>query len=242
MSSIFVRNAERLTVFAGLALAITLGVTAHQTTPAVAQNSSSAGAAPIRLATADILGVTDRLLQTDKYISAHRTHAETLNRTLALATDPMKIELENLSTQYRSLADSSPERTKIEEAFNEKKKQFDNETQRALMQDEIFKASQAGEVYRLVAEAADTMGTDLGYTHVVATRSGPIAIRSNNVSGVLQEMLARPVIKGIAADDLTERLMKRFGLEEPPKAAPVPEQPPATPPAPAPDSAPKGKK
>lgn len=240
MPSIFARNAERITVFAGLALALALGIAAHQGTPAIAQNS--AASAPMRLATADVVGLTDRLLQTDKYISAHRTHAETLNRTLTMTIDPIKAEMENLSKQYRELPENSPDRPKIEEAFNEKKKQLDNETQRALFQDEVFKSSQAGEVYRLVVDAADKMASDLGYTHVIASRSGPISIRSNNVSGVLQEMLARPMIKGVIADDLTERLVKQLGIEDAPKAVPVPDKPETPAPAPTEPAAPKSNK
>jgi len=43
------------------------------------------------------------------------------------------------------------------------------------------------------------------------------------VPGAVQEMIARPVIRGAAADDLTARLAAQLGLKEaePVKATPV---------------------
>ena len=78
---------------------------------------------------------------------------------------------------------------------------------------ENYNTKQVGEAYTLVLDAAVKMSDSLGYTHVIASKNGAAAISSRNIPGAVQEMLARPLVKGVAADDLTERLIKDLKLE-----------------------------
>ncbi len=227
MNRLFSRNSERLAVFAGLAAALMLGVAAYRPDSAFAEAQPSAAAQ--RVAVADVLGITDRLLSSEKYTSGQRTQVEVLNKTL----QPMQAELETLVAQYKAMEEANPERAALGQKINEKDQVFRQEGQRAQAQLESFKTAQATEAYRLVSEATDKLAGDLGYTIVIASRTGVIAIRSDNVTGAIQEMLARPIVRVPAGDDLTERLMKQFELSDPPKAVPVTETP-----APAPTPAP----
>ena len=77
---------------------------------------------------------------------------------------------------------------------------------------EAFNVSQLGEAYRAVHEAAAAMADKLGYTHVVASKMGPTTLRSLTVNNAVQEMIARPVVKAPAEDDITQRLIDGMGL------------------------------
>ncbi|GJQ30414.1 MAG: hypothetical protein HBSAPP03_22980 [Phycisphaerae bacterium] len=215
MTTFVRRNSERLVIAFGVAAALGLGVIAFRPDPAQAQAAS--GIAAQRVAVADVLGITDRLLSTEKYTSGQRTQVEVLNRGL----QPMQTELETLVAQYRGMDDTNPEKQPLGQSIGTKEQTFRQEAQRAQAQLEAFKTAQATEAYRLVSEAADKLASELGYSLVIASRTGPIQIRSDNVSGAIQEMLARPVIRVAAGDDLSDRLMKQFGLTDPPKATPV---------------------
>lgn len=219
------QTTTRILLGAGLAAGLTLAVAAYRPEDALAQGPASTSAAEQRIAVADVLGLTDRLLATEKYTSGQRTQVESLNKTL----QPMQSELESLVAQYRAMEDSNPEKQALGQTINTKDQAFRQEGQRAQEQLESFKTAQATEAYRLVSEAADKMAADLGYTIVIASRTGAIQIRSNNVSGAIQEMLARPIVRVPAGDDLTERLMAQFALTDPPKAVPVPDAPGTTP-------------
>lgn len=223
MTCLFSRNSERLAVFAGLAAALVLAVAAYRPDSAFAETQPSA--AVQRVAVADVLGITDRLLSTEKYTSGQRTQVEVLNKTL----QPMQAELETLVTQYKAMPDADAAKQELGQTINTKDQALRQEGQRAQAQLESFKTAQATEAYRLVSEATDKLAGELGYTIVIASRTGAIGIRSDNVSGAIQEMLARPIVRVPAADDLTERLMKQFELSDPPKAVPVTETPAPTP-------------
>lgn len=212
-------HAERIAVFAGLTLAIVLALNANQSPLAYAQNAGGSGgsqSAAMRLATADVLSVTDKLMTQERYTSAQRTQVESLQRTL----QPLQAELEGLVAKARGMEESNPERAGLGQTINARQQNFQSESQRAMEQLESFKTSQAAEAYRIVIEAADALAAELGYTHLIASRGGAVTIRSNNVGGAIQEMLARPVVRSTSADDLTERLMTRLKVTEPPVAAP----------------------
>ncbi len=83
----------------------------------------------------------------------------------------------------------------------------------ALAKIDSFNTDQVREAYRLTLAAVDEMAAKQGYSHVIASRTGAAAIRSDNVAGALQEILARPMAKSDPADDLTDALIKQFKLE-----------------------------
>lgn len=220
-----VRNAERVALYAGLTLAIALGLSANSGTRAVAQNS---GAAPTanRIATADVLTVAERIIQGADYRLGRDDLVETLNKPLK----EMRDQLQAMQVRYQGLAPNSPERETLQKEFQSLQATYQERDRAAVDQVEKFNTRQVARAYSLVIDAAEKMGTDLGYTHVIATRAGKAEIRSENVPGAVQEMLARPIIKGVPADDLTDRLFKQFKVEA---AVATPEPPP-----PAPASAP----
>jgi hypothetical protein len=224
MNQALIRGGERILIYSGLVVALALGAGWREYSPAEAQPAQTAA---LRIATVDILGVAEKLVSSEKYRAGRETNAASLAKPLQAMVD----ELTELETRYNALAADSPERQATQTQFQQKNRVFQQASQQAKIDDERFKAVQVAECYRIVLEAADALGGELGYTVVLATRSGQPTIRSDNVPGAVQEMLARPVVRGTVADDLTERLSKRLALDapEPVRAQPVPETPPTAP-------------
>lgn len=226
------RHFERAIVYVGLATAIGLslgwnGIGAD----AVAQGSAQAQ--PVRIATADILNVVERLFISDRYRPAREASVQAANKKLEpmLAT---RAEIENMA---RALPPESPERKALEERYYANEQALQQAQQAEQNQIEMANTQQLTEAYRLVVEKAQALAKSMGYSHVVSTKLDPTGIRSTSVPGAVQEMLGRPVVLADPADDLTDRLLKEFGLEN--VALPTPDvQAPAAMPTPTPAAEP----
>ncbi len=221
-------KSERLIAVSGAVLAVALALGLRESSPAVAQNASAPQASPqagaMRVATVDVLLLAERLVASERYRAGRETNAASLSKPLQALLD----ELKDLEARYSALAADSPERATIQEAYQQKSQAFQKSQQEAQVNDERFKATQVGEAYRLVVTASDQLAAELGYTLVLASRSGVPDVRSDNVPGAVQEMLARPVLRAPASDDLTDRVASRLGLlPDPVKAVPLTD--PATP-------------
>lgn len=222
MTSTAASKTDRLIAVSGAVIAVTLALGLRDSTPAIAQNAAApqAGtlAGAMRVATVDVLQLAERLVASERYRAGRETNAASLSKPLQAMLD----ELKGLEARYSTLAADSPERAPIQEAYQEKSQAFQKSQQDAQVSDERFKATQVGEAYRLVVTAADQIAAELGYTLVLASRTGVPDVRSDNVPGAVQEMLARPVLRAPASDDLTDRVAVKLGLiPEPVKAVPV---------------------
>jgi len=232
------RHFERAIVYLGLATAIGLslgwngiGDSAVAQGPAVSQ--------PVRIATADLLNVVERMFLSDRYRPAREAGVLAANKKL----EPMLATRAEIEAQARALTPDSPDRKTLEERYYANEQMLQQAQQAEQNQIEASNTQQLVEAYRVVVERAQAMAREMGYTHVVSTKLDPTGIRSTSVPGAVQEMLGRPVVMADAADDLTERLIKEFSLENvtigapgapapgtelaPPAAQPAPEAAPA---------------
>lgn len=196
-------NRTILALGAGLAVSL-----AGWTASTIAQDGRQTVATP-RIATADVLGLVERMLASDRYRPAQEDFLKQENDKLR----PLADELAALENRGQSLPSGSPELDQLGRDFDQKQEAFQEARAAAFARIEAYNADQVREAYRLVLGAIDGMSTDLGYTHVISTRTGDPTIRSQNVPGALQEILARPVAKSSRADDLTDRLVRQLGLE-----------------------------
>ena len=225
------KTAERIVLYTGLALSLSLAAGYQwMASPAVA---SSARVADTRIATIDILGITEKMILSEKYLSARNTNTASQNKML----EDLSKGLQDVIARAGATPENTPERRALEQEFNSKQEEVRRAQAQAQAQIEQFNTLQVAECYQAVITAANRLGAELGYTHVISTRTGEPTIRSNNVAGAVQEILARPVVLGPLGDDLTERLTRQLGLEnvvaQPVPAAATPGTAPATPTTPA---------
>jgi len=217
------KTTERLVIYSGLALSLLLALSNYQYgSVAIAKPAPGIAADSPRIATVDILSVVERMVSSDKYKADRKVNDDEQLKSF----QPLAEEIQKIQEEAKDLKEESEKYKGLSAKFAEVKPKYDQARQNAANIVEKFNTLQVAEVYRLVLDAANTMATTSGYTHVIASKGGAPTIASTNIPGAVQEMLARPVIKGVAADDLTERLIKELNLENvvvtPPAAVGVP--------------------
>ncbi len=76
-------------------------------------------------------------------------------------------------------------------------------------------AGQIAAGYKQVYAAAEIVAAESGIDFVFATRPGADLLQTDSISGVAQEILARPLIAPAASLDLTAQVRAKLGLPEP---------------------------
>ncbi len=200
---------------------------------AAAQGPAVTAAAP-RIATVDVLAVVERFVLSDKFTPAREALAAEKNK----AMEPIAATLDSIEAKAKLLPANSPELRPLQEQYQQAQQQLDAMSETARREVEAFNVKQLNEAYGTVNDAASALADKLGYTHVLASRNGPTSLRSTTVNNAVQEMIARPVVKAPAEDDLTQRLIDQLGLAtvqipDPTKPKPVTAQPVPAQPVPA---------
>jgi Skp family chaperone for outer membrane proteins len=229
---------ERAVVYSGLSLCLLLGM-ANSTfsPPAVATASRAHAADGIKIATIDALSVVERVIASDLY----RTPREDNQKAELDKLKPLNDELTKLSEELKTMGEEAASFRPLLKVLEEKNNVFVARRNEAAAKVEAFNTQQVAEAYTRVVDAASAMATSKGYSHLFASKGGSATIASANIPGAVQEMLARPLLKGVAADDLTDALVKEMKLENvvvPANAAPVPTPANAPTPTPTPTPAP----
>ena len=224
------KKIERLFIYSGVGLAIALGLGWHGI-GTVASAHTELAADNVRIATADVLTLVEKLASSDRYLPAR---TEKMN-ALRAPIEQLQKELDELRAKitampdFQNNAEAQPEIQK----FQQKTPNLQAMQPTAQSEAESFNTTQLQEAYKAVVDACNQVANSKGYTHVFASKSAESKMASANVAGLLQEMLARPVIKSNPADDITEDVVKELKLENVKPAAAAPAA--ATPtPAPAP--------
>ncbi len=162
----------------------------------------------VRIASADILEVVERMVLSDKYRPARDEFTNSQRATI----QPLIAELQALAAQGQTVTQGTPEFQNLVQQYTAKQQELQQKNEEAQAAIGQFEAKQVAEAYGLVAAAATRMAESMGYTHIIATRSDT-QIRSNNVPGVVQEILAHPLVAYPKGDDLTQALIKELQLE-----------------------------
>jgi hypothetical protein len=76
-------------------------------------------------------------------------------------------------------------------------------------------AGQIADAYKKVYEAAETVAAERNVDFIFATRPGSDLEQTQSITGVAQEILARPLIAPSESIDLTARVREALGLPEP---------------------------
>lgn len=217
------RRSERILIYAALAIALSLSLGWRGPGPAA---TAQGGGKPVPSspATADILGVVEKLWFSDAYRPAREGAVAEANRKL----EPLLSRRAEIQQAASKVADpNSPELAMLQQQYSANNQLLEQTQQEEQDRIERFNTTQLTEAYRLVVEAAQRMARDAGYTHVFATKLDPGGIKSTNIPSALQEMLGRPCVLGDPGADLTAALIKEFKLENVVVGQPSPPAPPA---------------
>ncbi|HYF13484.1 MAG TPA: OmpH family outer membrane protein [Phycisphaerales bacterium] len=213
------------------------GVLASRTSsPAFAQGGPAP--ASVRIATVDVLAVVERMILSPKYAPAREKLQSERSEELRELSDRMRA----LETRARDMKPETEEFKTLAAEFQGIEATFQQRQQAAHGELEALNVKDLTDAYRDVFNAAHELARTQGYTHVIATRAGEPVFRSNNAAGVVQEMIARPVLVGVPGDDITQRLVEKLNLQDVqvtplmPPAAAQPQAPAAQPSTPAPST------
>jgi Skp family chaperone for outer membrane proteins len=212
------RQIEKLFLFAGVALAVTLSVGSHLAgTPAIAHERSAPRNATI--ATVDAYFVTDKLFASDELRKAR----EDLGKRWQDKMAALESDLRALEQQASTLSQTDPKLQELARQAQSKQDEYRQSSQQGQQEIEKLNSDQLIAAYNRTAETAKSLADKLGYTHIISTRSADRPIQTVTGSATLQEMLARPLIRGSAEDDLTKQVLAELKLDASPTSpAPAP--------------------
>jgi Skp family chaperone for outer membrane proteins len=202
------RRIERIAVFGGLLAAIGLALSAHNP-----GSAAVAGPAPmadgVRFATVDAYLIVEKLmLQPEPKKARDDIAANWQAKASAIEKD-----LQNMERDLKVLPQNDPHAQEILQQAQAKQQEFQKLQQDRAQDLERINSQQLVQFYKQVRDSSAAVGERLRYTHVLNNRSFDKAIETNTVAATLQEMLARPVMVGVPADDITKQVMAELKLE-----------------------------
>lgn len=180
--------------------------------PAGAATTTAAAAASPKYAVCDVYKIADKMLQTPRYTKAMEEKTAELRAKMA----PKAEEFEKLQQQLQGTPQDkqdSPEfKAGVEQyrKLNEELRAMDQEARNAMV---AFIAEKNFEVYKQILASVDDIATKRGYTMVLNSRSIEDMEKPTSADAFFRGVLARPVVKASAADDLTLDVMKDLKLD-----------------------------
>lgn len=203
------RASERLVVFSGVVVAIVLALSSHAGftgNAAVADGAS----AELRIATVDAFLLAEKVMDQREGMKSKR---EELVSRWREKVDAIQNELRKLQEQAQILPPSDPKFRDLSNQFQQKQQELQLATQQGTNEVDQLGAEHLVIAYEAVRDTATNVGGRLGYTLIFSSRSAERKIESTSVSATLQEMLARPILKGVEADDITAQVMTELGVK-----------------------------
>jgi Skp family chaperone for outer membrane proteins len=191
-----------------LACGALMGVASWQTLSSRAWAGGDEREPGVRIATVDMLAVVERVVLSEPFA----TQRDALTKERTDAVDAMRNAMSDLEGRAKLLPAESPELKALQQDYAKAQQAAREATDNALSEIEALNLRQLSDAYVRVNEACKTLASELGYSHVLATRVGDLEFRSANVNGAVQEMIARGVVVSPGTDDLTQRLIERLGV------------------------------
>lgn len=210
------RRAERVVVYGGLALALSVGVLdrfpslhANATPSAAAARPDAAEPAAGKLAVCDIYQIADRLIDSDRYRPRLKEEQDRLKAELK----PLEDELRQIEERGNAMDPQAEETRALAMEFQRKRQEYQQKLRESERMYQAFLATAYVEAYDTAKAAAQNVAEDLGYAYVIASRKADQKIETTDLSQVVQAVLARPVIKAPEDADITEDVVKDLKLE-----------------------------
>lgn len=192
---------------------------------AVAQPTGTQG---VRMATVDVLGVLERMLESELYRPARDE-----------ATAAWNDQLQSLGTERDALVQTLQTMDPQDPAAQQAYEQYQALGQRmyALQQEaqtaiDRFSAEQLADAYRKVYDAARAVAAREGFSHVFASRMSAEDIKAESTNVIVQEVLARPMLMSGEGEDLTALVVAELNIPETDPLPGVGPEPAEIPPAP----------
>ncbi len=214
LKGLLMRTAERVLVIGGVMLAIGLGLSARvpggdSAAWAGQPGAPSPTAAAPRIATLDVYSIVEKLMARPEMQAPGNELAARLNERIGADQQA----LEALQRELQGMQASDPRAGAGQQEFLAKRDAFNRLVQDSTAELDRFRSGQLIECYRQTREAAGAVADRTGYTHVLSSRAADAEMQPQGMALGLQELLARPVLKGVPADDITGLVAAELKLE-----------------------------
>jgi len=180
-------------------------------TPAAAAAASVATASP-KYAVCDVYKIADKMLQTPRYVKAMEEKTAELRAKMAPKAEEFDKLTQQLQGTPQDKQDTPEFKMGVEQyrKLQEELRAMDQEARTAMV---AFIAEKNFEVYKQILASVDDIATKRGYTMVLNSRSIEDMEKPASADAFFRGVLARPVVKSSAADDLTLDVMKDLKLD-----------------------------
>lgn len=204
------RPAERITIYAALAIAVALALGIRDP-QAVATRAQSQVVDSI--ATVDVFTLVDEMLRQPEYRSLLEARTEELNAQIGTAqqrVQALQVELSLMTPQDVNA------QAKYQE-FQQAQAELQALGQQANTEYMAMSSGQVADTYERVYQAANAVAERQGIAYLMATMpNGEIEENERaQAAVVIQNILARPLLRGHAINNITDLVRDELGLPDP---------------------------
>lgn len=166
--------------------------------------------ADARMAFVDVFGLVDQLVMSEEDTAA-RVAFEAQGQQQLQAVQQRNADIQQSVQQNPDLANDQA----LIAEFQQNQQMLQGMYQEYQYDLQMLIAGQISDAYKKVYEAASEVSRERGIDFVFATRPDSNLIQTDSITGVAQEILARPLIAPAASIDLTDEIREKLGLPEP---------------------------
>jgi Skp family chaperone for outer membrane proteins len=200
------RPVERIAVFGGILVAIVIALGAGA--PGSSAVAGSPQADPLKVGTVDVYQIIEKIMGDD----VNKKKREDAAAVWQQKAGALEKELRQLEDTFKVLPPNDPQVQELQKQAQTKQAEYQRLAQDRQQDMEKLNSTQLIEAYGRIREATVAVADRMGYTHILVNRRFESRIETSTVTSTVQEFLARPIIKGIASDDITATVMTEMKL------------------------------
>lgn len=162
------------------------------------------------IAFVDVFTLVDRALVIDEMAKARKDFSDKSTVTLG----GLQQQMQALQTQLQTADPNDPNAGQLYGQYQQLQNQIQMTSQEINEKYQTLIATQISQAYAEIYQAANDIAAENGYDFVFATRADGKLIQTDTITGITQEILARPLVTPPSGVDLTERIRVKLGYPE----------------------------
>ena len=162
------------------------------------------------IAFVDVFNLIDKALLVEEMANARAD----FNTESTQALGALKEQISQLEIQLNTMQPDDPNGAAVYQQYQAYSGQLQNSNQQISARYQTLIAQQITQGYREIYAAANEIGEQEGFAFVFATRADGELIQTDTITGITQEILARPLMTPPNGTDLTELVRIKLGYPE----------------------------
>lgn len=162
------------------------------------------------IAFVDVFKLIDRALLSEDLANVR----EDFNIKSSDLIEGLKQQITELETELSGMQQGDPAAAAAYQQYQNLTAQFDSASQQISAAYQTLIAGQLASAYTEIYAAANEIGAQEGFVFVFATRSDSTLIQTTTITGITQEILARPLMTPPSGVDITELVRVQLGYPE----------------------------